>query len=52
MTSRLENETKVNAARIEARKRKEAEALAPAAEETSEASNDAPAEEGEAPAEA
>ncbi|MFN0187274.1 MAG: 30S ribosomal protein S16 [Bacteroidia bacterium] len=55
--SRLENEVKVNAARVEAKRQKEAEAMAAATAAASSpaATNDeeaAPAEEGEAPAEA
>ncbi len=57
-TSRIEQEAKVNAARVEARKRKEAEAalaLQPAAEDggsTEPSEGEAPAAEGEASAEA
>ena len=54
-TSRLAQEAKVNEARLEARKRKEAEAVlaaTPAAEEAPAAEGEAPSAEGEAPAEA
>jgi hypothetical protein len=51
----MEQEAKVNEARLEARKRKEAEAVlaaTPAAEEAPAAEGEAPSAEGEAPAEA